>query len=517
MGLPELLARQVDAFGSRPLLRVEEAAWSYEQVLTETAAVAGCLRAASLRPGDRVALFLENSRDAVLSWLGSGWAGTIAVAVNPGSRGPALEHVLRDSGAKLLVTEADLLPRLDLVGPLPELERIWVAGAGVPETWRGLPVEEMPQGGDPIAPVIAHPGEILTILYTGGTTGPARGVCCSHAQSYWWARNIASELRLEEEDTLHTTLPLSHTNGLHTLYQAIITGATFSLGRRFSASGFWPEIVERRATVTYLLGPLVKILLARPPVPAEGEHRLRIVLAPGTAADAWAQFVERFKVELVDAYGSTETNAITSSTRAGGRIGTMGRPLDDFEVLVVDEHDVPVARGLPGELLVRQRQPFSIFSGYWGMPEATLAATRNLWFHTRDHVVEDDDGCLRFVGRASDAIRHKGENVSAWEVEQVLLAHPEVVEAAVVAVPAELGEDDVLAFVVARNGGMLDPGELIAHCEPRLARFAVPRYIEIVNELPRTHVGRVQKFVLRERGLGSGTWDRERAGYVLSR
>jgi crotonobetaine/carnitine-CoA ligase len=195
----------------------------------------------------------------------------------------------------------------------------------------------------------------------------------------------------------------------------------------------------------------------------------------------------------------------------------MGRTLAGFEARVVDADDEEVPTGVPGELVLRADHPFAFATGYWRMAEATVAAWRNLWFHSGDRVVRDEDGYFRFLDRIHDAIRRRGENVSAWEVEQALLAHPAVEAAAVIPVPSELGEDDVMACVVARDGVQLDPLELVRFCEPSLAYFAIPRYIDVLDELPLTENGKVRKFVLRERGVTPTTWDRERAGIRLRR
>ena len=509
--LPAVLARQAAAFADRPLVRCEGETWTYEETLEQASGFARELRAAGVETGDRVAVMAGNCPEILRVWLGGGWTGAITVPVNTASRGPQLEHILTDSGAKILVIEPALLPQVDLLdAPFPGLERLWTIGDGpVPESWRGLPVETIPRASTRLDPYPARPGDPLTIFYTGGTTGPSKGVCCPHAQSYWWGKIVSTELGLDPEDVLHTTLPLFHTNGLHTFWQALVSGATLSFGSRFSASGFLPALVEAEATVTYLLGAMVNILLGRSPSDADRAHGVRIALAPGAPAARIDEFESRFGIELVDAYGSTETNMITSTRVPGALRGTMGRLVDGFEALVADDDDQPLPLGEPGELLLRCREPFSFATGYWRNPEHTAEAYRNLWFHTGDRVVQDAQGCLTFVDRKKDAIRRRGENISSWEVEQALLSHADVAAAAVVPVSAELGEDEVMAFVVFTDGAAVDPSELIRHCEPLLAYFAIPRYVEIVDELPQTEVGRVRKFVLRERGVGPRTWDRE--------
>jgi crotonobetaine/carnitine-CoA ligase len=288
------------------------------------------------------------------------------------------------------------------------------------------------------------------------------------------------------------------------------------IGPRFSASRFWQRAAAADATVTYLLGTMVSILASRAPTADDRSHRVRIALTPATPPEVWDTFRARFGVELVEGHGMTETNAVIGPRDGEQRPGWMGRVMPGFEAIVVDENDVPVPNGTAGELVMRARGPFAFASGSWRMPEATVAAWRNLWFHTGDRVVAED-GWLRFLDRMKDAIRRRGENISAWEVEQVLLQHERVESAAVIPVPFEFGEDEVMACLVPRAGARLDPIEVVRFCEPRLPHFAVPRYLEIVDSLPLTENGKVQKFLLRQRGLSSTTWDREAAGITVER
>jgi crotonobetaine/carnitine-CoA ligase len=440
------------------------------------------------------------------------------VPLNTAARGSQLEHMLLNAGPRLLVLESAPDERLDALAELPdELERIAVLGDAGETSWRGRAVEALPADAEPLAPAPVGPGDTLAILYTSGTTGPSKGVMCPHAQFTWWGETVSSMLGIRGEDTLYTCLPLFHTNALNAFAQAITSGAHLVVGPRFSASRFWQRVVDAEATVTYLLGAMVSILASRAPSELDRAHAVRVALAPATPAAVWRDFEERFGVRIVEGHGMTETNAVIGPLDDEQRPGWMGRCLPGFDARVVDEDDGEVPPGTPGELVVRADNPFAFATGYWRMPEATVRAWRNLWFHSGDRVVRDEAGWFRFLDRIDDAIRRRGENVSAWEVEQVLLAHPDVEAAAVVPVPSELGEDDVLACVVARAGSSLDPAELVRFCEPRLAYFAIPRYVDVLDELPLTENGKVRKFVLRERGVAATTWDRERAGVELRR
>ena len=509
--LPALLERQAERWGDKTLVRAGTRECTFRGIRDAAAARAGALAESGVAPGDRVAVMSENRFEILELWLGCAWLGAILVPVNTALRGAQLAHVLASSGARALAVERELLGALEHVeAPLPALERVWLLGDGERRSGaRRLEPFLPPASALPARP--ARPSDPAAILYTSGTTGPSKGVVCPHAQWYWWGVLTGEVLGIDADDVLYTSLPLFHTNALNTFCQALLAGATYVLGPRFSASAFWARLADAGATVTYLLGPMVSILLKQPEHAAERAHRVRIALAPATPAELHEPFRERFGVQLIDAWGSTETNIVLSNTADDLRPGTIGRVLAEFEARVVDEDDVEVADGTPAELAVRHREPFSFATGYFGMPEETVKAWRNLWFHTGDRVVRDPDGSFRFVDRLKDAIRRRGENVSSYEVEQVLHAHPDVAAAAVIPVPSELGEDEVMACVVPREGSTLDPAELVRFCEPRIAYFAVPRYVDVLDALPLTPSGKVEKYRLRERGVTASTWDRERA------
>jgi crotonobetaine/carnitine-CoA ligase len=310
---------------------------------------------------------------------------------------------------------------------------------------------------------------------------------------------------------LCTSLPLFHTNALNTFYQALLTGSTVRYEKRFSASGFYAGLVHSKATVTYLLGAMVPILLSRPVTPEERAHTARIALAPGVPAQFHEPFTRRTGIRLLDGWGSTETNFVLGTAIEHQQPGLMGPVADGFGARVVDDAGRDSPDGVAGELLVRSDEPLAFAHEYFHMPEKTAEAWRDGWFHTGDRVVRETNGYFRFVDRLKDAIRRRGENISSFEVEQVLLSHDAVANAAAFPVRSPLAEDEVMAAVILHPGRVLTPAELIAFCTPRLPYFAVPRYLEFVSELPATESGKVQKYKLRERGITGNTWDREAA------
>jgi len=515
--VPALLRAQAARFGDRALLAIAGTHWSHRDAAVAAAARGEALQRAGVGRGDRVALMCGNRIEFLEVFLGCGWIGAASVPINTAAMGPQIEYFLAQSGARLLVIEELWLARLQVADlSQTRLERIWVVGSEQTDAAElaridGIVIERYPPAHGHVEPAEVQPSETLAILYTSGTTGPAKGVTCPHAQYHAWGVNTASVLGLVPDDVLCTTLPLFHINALNTFAQAAVTGCKVVFEGRFSASGFWPTMAAVDASVVYLLGAMVPILLAQPARDAERAHRVRIGLGPGVPAAAGEAFRARCGVTLLEGYGSTETNFVIATAPDSPRRGVMGWLRPGFDARVADAHDAELPDGEAGELLLRADTPFAFATGYFDMPDKTVEAWRNLWFHTGDRVVREADGAFRFIDRIKDAIRRRGENISSFEVEQVLLSHPSVAAVAVYPVPSELAEDEVMATLVARPGALIDLPALAVHCEARLPRFAVPRYLDIVDALPCTENGKVQKYKLRERGVTTTTWDRTAA------
>jgi len=509
--LPRMLRRQAALHGNRRLVEIGGQAWSFTETLEMAARFGGALNAAGIERGDHVAVMCGNRQELLQVYLGCGWIGAVTVPINTASRGKQLAHILANSQAKLLVLQAEFADAVDsLEVALPSLRAVWLIGdANLAERWPRP--ARFPTPAEPVPEAAIGPGDTVAILYTSGTTGVSKGVCCPHAQYFWWGVNTARLLGLRGDDVLLTNLPLFHTNALNTFYQALLTGAALVLEPRFSVSGFAASLSSHGANVTYLLGAMVPMLLSCPVSELDRAHRVRIALAPGVPERFHPEFRERFGIELLDGYGSTETNFVLGCTLPGQRPGTMGPVCDGFEARVVDDADNALRDGVPGELVLRAGEPFAFATGYFGMPEKTVEAWRNLWFHTGDRVVRDAGGYFRFIDRMKDAIRRRGENVSSYEVEQVLLSHPDVAEAAAFPVRSELAEDEVMAAIVLRDGRLLTAAALSEYCKGHMPAFAIPRFVEFVTALPMTENGKVQKFRLRERGVTAATWDRETA------
>jgi crotonobetaine/carnitine-CoA ligase len=516
--LSTILMRQAAHYRDRALLVFGETRWSYAETASIAARSAGRLMRAGIQPGDRVALMCSNRPEFLEIYLGCAWMGAVTVPINTALRGIQLSHILRDCTPKLLVIELAFLPAIEtLESEVAAPDIVWTIGENTVPPVALRSVAPLPSLGDGVPPASERPDDTVAILYTSGTTGPSKGVCCPQAQMFWWGVYSARALEIREGDVLFTTLPLFHTNALNAFYQAMLNGCTYALEPKFSVSGFWAAARRHQATVGYLLGAMAVMLLAQPKSADDTAHFMRVALGGGVPGQFHGPFLERFGVPLLDGYGSTETNFVFSGTIPSDRPGTMGYLVESVEACIAGPDDEPLSGGEAGELLLRSREPLAFATGYFGMPDKTAEAWRNRWFHTGDRVVRDADGHYRFVDRMKDSIRRRGENVSSWEVEQVLLKHPAIAACAVYPLPSELGEDEVAAAVQFEPGHALDPVEIVRHCEGKMAHFAIPRFVRIVDEMPLTENGKIRKVALREAGRIPGTWDRDAAGYKLRR
>lgn len=516
--LSTILTRQAERYGDRALLVSGETRWTYAQTAAIAAASAQALVDAGIQPGDRVALMCSNRPEFLQVFLGCAWLGAIVVPINTALRGFQLSHIFRNSQPSLLVVEAPFLAAIDTVEADVELpSQVWMIGTAAEADSGKISPVPLPALNDRASASQVRPGDTVAILYTSGTTGPAKGVCCPQAQLFWWGIYSARALGIREGDVLFTTLPLFHTNALNAFYQAVLNGCTYVLEPKFSASGFWAAARRHDATVGYLLGAMASMLLAQPKTGDDRAHRLRVALGGGVPPQIHGPFSERFGVPLVDGYGSTETNFVFAGSIPSDRPGTMGYLAEGIEARIVDADDSEVPDGQAGELLLRASEPFAFATGYFGMPEKTVEAWRNLWFHSGDRVVRDPDGHYRFIDRMKDSIRRRGENVSSWEVEQAIQSHPAIAACAIYPLPSELGEDEVAAAILPEPGQSIEPIEIIRHCEGKIAYFAIPRYVRIVSQMPLTENGKIKKGVLREAGVTTDIWDREAAGIKVRR
>jgi crotonobetaine/carnitine-CoA ligase len=510
MVVPRLLERRAGESPSREFVVYGEESWTFGAVEAAAARIAGGLAGLGVEHGTRVGLFLPNCAEFVNCYFAAAKLGAPTVPINTAYRGYMLEYVLNDTACRYLVVDASYLDRIrEALPKLESLEVVIVRGelgdAPALEGVTTIALGDVDGEAVQTRPEVAF-DDVSCIIYTSGTTGPSKGVPLTNGHSVAKAIEVIRLCEVTEDDCIYAPVPLFHSFALQRgVVTAVVSGCRCALRERFSASGYWDDVRRLGATVGFCVFTIPQILKKAPPSPSDREHTLRCLYN----ARHDPEFAERFGIKLLEGYGLTEAGvAIYGRPGEDTPPGSCGRVSEDWEVRLVDDRDRDVPQGEPGEIVIRPRFPALIMPGYLNKPEATVAAWRNLWFHTGDLATVDADGFYTFQDRKKDAIRRRGENVSSWEVEQVLREHDAVAEAAAVPYPSPLGEDDVRVVVTLNAGTQLTAEELLAFCVERLPEFMVPRYVEFRDELPRTPTGRIEKYRLREEGLGVNAHDR---------
>jgi crotonobetaine/carnitine-CoA ligase len=504
---PDTVAVVDERGGTRTYVELQRAAFSVATALTKL----------GVQRQEPVLVMLDNHLDNVAVFLGAGVGGTIHVPVNTAYKGDILHHVVENSGARVIVIEGAACDRFAAVAAeLSAVETVVVRGepnAALPPAWRTVDFAEL-LDAEPIPPCPAAVWDVAAIIYTSGTEGPSKGVLCPHGHAFSMASFPGW---LGPDDVVLVTLPLFHAGGLWAgLYNALRSGATAVIYPTFSASRFWDDVRRVGCTYTLMFGPMIPLVCAQPARPDDADNPLQLVTAIPAPATL-DEFSARFGVDVISSYGMTEAGTVCWAEPGEVRPFVCGRPRDFVDIRLVDDRDVDVAEGQVGEIIMRSREPWSMMLGYHRMPEATVHAWRNLWLHSGDAAYRNEAGQLVFVDRKKDALRRRGENVSSLEVEKHILARPEVAEVAIVAVPSDLGEDEIKAVLILKAGCPLDPVAMLEDLVQRLPYFMVPRYYEVVESMPRTPTHKVQKTELRRRGVTPSTWDCEAAGFRVTR
>jgi len=512
--------------GSKTFLLFKDKEISYGDTEKITNQIANGLLSFGVSRGDKVCIMLKNSPEYIFICFALAKIGAIEVPINNAYVGNWLKHVLNFSDAKIAVIDEDFIDRINLIQEdLLLLEKVIIYSYGSiygkqsdVTKLKQFRYEELLHSSSDYPKSNVSYFDPIAIIFTPGTTGLSKGAVLTHTHAYLWAYMHVKYMGLRSDDVLYTCLPFFHVlSQFLAVYGGLLVNGTVAIGEKFSASSFWEEVKKYNATYTSMVGAMAHILYNQPIREDDSNNPLRIVYALPAPKGIQEKFENRFSLKFIEAYGSSECNAVTFQPLDALRIGSCGKATDEYEVRIVDDYDNELPINMVGEFVVRGKEPFSITLGYYKMPEETLKVFRNFWFHTGDYGYMDEDGYYYFVDRKKDSIRRRGENISSYEIEKVISSHPKVEESAAVAVPSELGEDEVKICVVLKKGEKVTPDELILFCEGKMPYFAIPRYVEFLKNLPKTPTEKILKRELREARIRATTWDREKSGYKLKR
>lgn len=490
--------------------------WTYPKTVDLAFRLGHLLQAHGVKQGDPVAVFLPNCPETVQTWFGINSIGAVYCPINTAYQGALLQHVLRTVSARVMVTD---VPSMKIVRDAGvDLDKFILIDADVStvlSTHEEVAFDEHRDFSSE-APSLARPIEpwdTQSVIFTSGTTGPSKGVMSSYAHLTAMARETSRQAGPDDRHLVD--LPLFHASGTMPIHAMLMTGGSVAVRSRFTSSRYWDVAKESGSTISILLGAMATFLDKRPPGPSDRGHGLRLTYLVPVSVDA-AAFEERFGVEVRTRFNMTETSQPIVSGPRPATLGACGRIRQGVEARIVDEFDYPVPAGEVGELLLRTENPWELSHGYINMPEETARAWQNGWFHTGDSFRADPEGNYSFVDRRKDAIRRRGENISSFEVENAILGHPSVLAVAVVPVPSDESEDEVLAAVV-RATSDFSPRELFLYCQANLPYFMVPRYIRVVDEIPSTPTNKRIKQPIRDAGITSDTWDCEQEGLQIGK
>ncbi|MGY9056192.1 MAG: AMP-binding protein [Alphaproteobacteria bacterium] len=499
--------------GEKPMLICRDEVLTYADADRLSNRMANALLARGIGKGDVVATFMYNAVEQALIWFGCAKIGAIYAALNVSLAKDDLAYSLNDTGAKLLVVDAELASAFNEARPMLSLDpETYVHGdkAIVPGSASAKDLLDAPETLPDADVGMTDP---MCIVYTGGSTSMPKGVLVSHLYYIVAAMRYQEIGQATEDDVHYANSHFFHIGGQQFgVTSPLYCGMTGVMDKWFSASRYWDIVRKHKATILDPLGTMMSVLLLQPESPLDKQHQARVgvgIAASQVRRELKDEFEARFGTPMLEVYSMTEMGVLLCSERLDDRrIGSCGKPHGWADVLIVDAEDNPVTTGTTGQILLRPSVPNSCMMRYINKPDETIAAWQNLWYHSGDLGYVDEDGYVYFVGREAHWIRRRGENVSAFEVEKALTAHPAVQDCGVVGVPSEIGEEDIKAYVeVVAGMDPPPPEQLVAWCAERIAFFKVPRYLEFVAEFPRTMTkNKIARHELRAQGIGDA-WD----------
>lgn len=500
--------------------------YSYKDVHLLSNRMANALKARGIAKGDHVAVMMDNCPEQFLTYLALNKLGAVAVPLNTAARGMLLSYAIGHSDAVALIAEQSFLERFNEVkDDVAALRLIVLLDDGAEPVDRlDWTVEDFPallEGSPEDLDEGVTCGDLAMLAYTSGTTGPSKGNMLAQATAVYYGLTTAESHGYRDDDVIYVCLPINHANALLCgMYGAWVADASVAMARRFSASGYWRDIRASGATLTNLLGSMMNIMWAQPESDADRDNSLRMANVVPTPPFGRA-FEKRFGLRLTSGFGLTDycLGSIYTILDPASKYGSAGLPRSGVTIRVVDDFDVSLPAGEVGEIVLRTDNLWGASQGYYKNAEATMASFRNGWWHTGDRGYLDADGYLYFADRKKDAIRRRGENISSFEVETILLQHPAIADVAVYAVKSEMSEDEVAASIMLAEGQQLSAPELIEYAARNMAYYMVPRFIQFVADFPRTQSQKVEKYKVKQavEADRSLLWDREAAGIIVKR
>ena len=527
-----VLADKARRIPERPFLLWEGQTYRYADLESLTNRYANGFASQGIGHGDHVAVMLPNCPEFLWVVWGLAKLGAVAVPLNTAAKGDMLQYFLQQSDAKMLVVDAQWTDRIQPIAQeLPKVRTYVFMGALPPASFtaahattsRVLALEAFESDNNTAPPLdrVRHDDAHL-IVYTSGTTGPSKGVLCPHSQGLGVGRAISTEYGYRSDDVIYACLPLFHVNALwYSCAAALWAEARFALSPRFSATRFWDEIRACGATQVNSLGAMTNILLQLPAGPQDRAHALRQIMAVPMTKDLYTELRQRYGVAVTSLFAMSENYAVTLFVPDDrtDKLGSAGSARGASEVRIADDDGRMMQAGEVGEIQVRPRHPGTMMKGYYKMPEQTERAFIDGWFCTGDRGYLDADGYLYFIDRKKEAIRRRGENISAYEVEMILSRHPAILEVAAVPVPSEMSEDEVMVYVVLNAGETLTHAQVVDFASEHMNYYMVPRFVEFIAELPKTATEKIEKYKLKQDALTrrDELWDREREGIRVAR
>jgi crotonobetaine/carnitine-CoA ligase len=512
--LRDLLTERAARYPDKPYLVFEDRngdvrEFSYRDFLRNVQRAAAGFAGLGVGKGDAVVIHLPNCPEFLFSWFGLTWLGAVAVPSNTANTVREMEHVLGHSDAVAVVVSPDHWDVIDrAVQATPQVKHRILARTTSTVDGAVLLAEMLAADEEP--PVVPVDGEdVAQMIFTSGTTSRPKAVMLTHANCLRSGERTSKSAATDDQDRFLTALPAFHVNAQSmTIMSSLTVGGTCILLEEYRATIFWSQLRRHRATSVSLVAMQVRTLLAQPPREDDRQHSLRRNFYAINVLDSEKEeFERRYGVELVNGYGLSEAMTIVTVAPVFGekRWPSIGLPAYDRVVRIVDEHGMDVPIGSPGEIIVWGIPGRTLMKGYFKDPDATAAAIRDGWLHTGDNGYFDELGYVYFFDRKKDVIKRSGENISASEVEATLLTHEDIAEAAVIGVPDPIRDEAVKAFVVAREGTELTVDEVVRHCREHLAGFKVPTIVDIIDGLPKTSIGKIEKKVLRQWSTESGS------------